>query len=189
MKSKESATTVVRQKACMIVTFLIIIFVMHVHMLVEGGECTMAQQLLDPTVRAGYEATVASGRIQDNGWSCGTTPPPGNGESIVFDPITMECINCHDGTIASAIGYRFVKTESGGTTSVVTLQAAHPIGMDYRLYHCTTGFNYGGGLPVEMVFMNGQVGCASCHNLLGTRRLYLAVDMNASGLCFACHTK
>ncbi len=189
MKTKGSATTVVRQKACMIVTFLIIFLVMLVHTLVEGGECTMAQQLLNPTVRADYEATVASGKIPDNGWSCGTTLPPGNGENKIFDPITMECINCHDGTIASAIGYRFEKKETLGTISVVTLQASHPIGMDYRLFNCTNGFNYGGSLPAEMVFMNGQVGCASCHNLLGTRRLYLAVDMNSSGLCFACHRK
>lgn len=188
MKSKESTTIMARQKACMIVTFLIIFLVTHVHTLVEGGECTMAQQLLNPTVRADYEATVASGRIPD-GWSCGTTPPPGNGENTIVDPLTMECISCHDGTIASAIGYRFEIKETLGTTSVVTLQAAHPIGMDYRLYNCTNGFNYGGSLPADMVFMNGQVGCASCHNLLGTSRLYLAVDMNSSGLCFACHRK
>lgn len=186
MEANETTVITAGQKACMTVSIIVILVVMLVHALVEGGECTMARQLLDPLIRADYEATVASGRVPEEEWICGTFPSGGN---KVFDPITMECVNCHDGTQASAVDYKFLKTELMGTASLVTLQASHPIGMDYRVYNCTLGFNQGVGLPAEMVLMNGQVGCASCHNLLGTNRLYLAVDMESSNLCFTCHRK
>lgn len=189
MKSSFPASATEVKNICVFTTLLTVFIIMQLHNMVEGSECTMARQLLDPYVRAEYDATVESGRITDNGWLCGTPQPPGSSESKIFDPISMECINCHDGTIAPAVGFKFVTTETLGTVSVETLRAAHPIGQDYTKYSCNTGFNYWGTLPTDMVLMNGQIGCASCHNLLGTNRLYLTVDMSSSELCFTCHRK
>jgi len=161
--------------------------------MVQGSDCTMALQLQDPYVRANYESVVEAGRIHDDNVFCGApvTPfePGNNGSGTIFDPISMECINCHDGTVARAVDFRFEKTESQGVASLITLVASHPIGVDLTRFSCDNKFNHWKSLPPEIVLMDGKVGCASCHNLLGVNYLYLAVDMEKSNLCFTCHRK
>jgi len=173
---------------------LVFISLMFFQNKVQGGDCTMALQLQDPYVRANYESVVEAGRIHDDSGICGVPltpfePAPGESSGTIFDPISMECINCHDGTVAQAVDFRFEKTESQGVTSLITLVASHPIGVDFTKFSCNNGFNHWRNLPAEIVLMDGKVGCASCHNLLGTNHLYLAVDMEGSNLCFTCHKK
>lgn len=174
---------------------LVFISLMSFQNKVQGGDCTMALQLQDPYVRANYESVVEAGRIHDDSGICGvpntpSEPAPGvNVSGTIFDPISMECINCHDGTVARAVDFRFEKTESLGVTSLITLVASHPIGVDLTKFSCDNKFNHWKSLPPEIVLMDGKVGCASCHNLLGVNYLYLAVDMEKSNLCFTCHRK
>lgn len=177
-----------KKNACVITTIVaaVIIF-MFIHAVGEGSECTMAQQLLDPLVRGEYESVIASGRIEEES-GCTTAHLNGNDNAII-DPISLECINCHDGTLASSVTYNLKTTGDQKALSTITLSASHPIGTDYLKYSCNKGFTYWRNLPAEMVLMNGQIGCASCHNLLGSNDLYLVVDMSSSGLCFSCHRK
>lgn len=173
-------------------TILAFIFLLFLHNHVQGSDCTMALQLLDPYVRANYEAVIESGKTHGEGGICGAIflPAPGdNGSNTVFDPISMECINCHDGTVARAVDFRFAKTESQGVTSLVTITASHPIGVDFTKFSCINTYNHWRDLPPEIVLMDGKIGCASCHNLLGTNKLYLSVDMEGSNLCFTCHRR
>lgn len=152
----------------------------------------MALQLLDPYIRTNYELTVESGRIRYDNGICGTTTLPApneGGQNTIFDSISMECINCHDGTVARAVDYRFEKIESQGVTALVILTASHQIGVDFTTFRCDKRFNHWLSLPPEIVLMDGKIGCASCHNLLGNKYLYLSVDMEGSGLCFTCHRK
>lgn len=171
-----------------LVAFFSLIFIRNT---VQGNDCTMALQLRDPYVRANYVSVVKAGQIHDDSGLCGTVPEPlpDNGSGRIFDPISMECINCHDGSVAQAVDFRFEKTETQSGTSFITLLASHPIGIDYRKFSCSSKFNHWKSLPLDIVLMNGQVGCASCHNLLGSTYLYLVVDMGGSGLCFTCHRK
>lgn len=193
MKPRTASTVTDLKNTCLIVTaILAFFFLLLLHKYVQGGDCTMALQLLDPYVRTNYELVVESGRIQDDWEICGTTSLPvqdENRQNTIFDPISMECINCHDGTVAQAVDYRFEKTETHEGTSLVTLLASHPIGVDFTKFSCNNKFNHWRSLPPEIVLMNGKIGCASCHNLLGNRYLYLSVDMAGSGLCFTCHRK
>jgi len=148
----------------------------------------MAQQLLDPAVRAEYESIIESGRIRDDPGCTWSDPRSNNGNAII-DPISLECVNCHDGTLARGVTFYVKNTGEQKALGIATLSASHPIGTDYIKYSCNKGFTYWRSLPAEMVLMNGQIGCASCHNLLGNKELYLVVDMTGSGLCFSCHRK
>jgi len=170
-----------------ILATLVAAFILFMFAVVEGSECTMAQQLLDPLVRADYESVIESGRIKDDP-GC-TTVHLNSYDNATIDPISLECINCHDGTLASGVTFNLKTTGDQKSLSALTLSASHPIGTDYLKYSCNKGFTYWRSLPAEMVLMNGQIGCASCHNLLGRNNLYLVVDMSNSGLCFSCHWK
>lgn len=175
-----------------LVSILAYLGLMFFQNMVQGSDCTMALQLSDPYVRANYLSVVENGRMHDDFGLCvkAILPAPDVNEvNTTFDPISMECINCHDGTVARAVDFRFEKVESQGITSLVTLTASHPIGVNYAKLSCSNKFNDWRSLPPEIVLMDGKLGCASCHNLLGNNRLYLSVDMERSGLCFTCHRK
>lgn len=200
----------------LIITSLIFFIFLYNLNQVKGEECTMALQLRDPTVRNNYLSIIESGKLPKNGYGCGSRYiSTTNGQQSVIDPISMECISCHDGTIGRNVYYKIVNNDIPETTDVLVLQIthsagndvvtsqttgtvdayavksgiSHAIGTDYTKYNCNPGFNSWESLPEEMVLMNGEVSCATCHNLLGNSRLYLSVDMSASGLCFACHRK
>ena len=42
-------------------------------------------------------------------------------------------------------------------------------------------------LPDAIALPDGKVGCVSCHNLYAQEEKLLAVTIQASELCFACH--
>lgn len=183
---------------------------------VEGAECIMARQLQDPSVRSNYISIVESSKLPKNGDFCGTSHIPAvSRQQTAIDALSMECISCHDGTIGRNVYYKMVKSEIPETTETLVLQithsagsdavsseaprtidttpvtarTSHAIGTDFTKYNCNPEFNSWESLPDEMVLMDGEISCATCHNLLSKNRLYLSVDMSRSGLCFACHRK
>jgi len=111
----------------------------------------------------------------------------GNSFNQVVDPITLECLNCHDGVIASDASYKVLGGEA------VTYQRrglSHPIGMDYR----KAALHDRELRPVEMIspeiaLYDGKVGCASCHNPYSRQRRMLIIDNVGSALCRECHIK
>lgn len=110
-----------------------------------------------------------------------------SGFSQVVDKITLECLNCHDGVIASDASYKVLGGEA------VTYRRAglsHPIGMDYR----KAALHDRELRPVEMLspliaLYDGKVGCASCHNPYSRERRMLILDNAGSALCRECHIK
>jgi predicted CXXCH cytochrome family protein len=155
----------------------------------DGTDCPKAVELQEPYARANYLSLVESGRLPVTTDFCFSPPPADNSSGKIFDLITMDCISCHDGVLAKAVDFRFVRSYEQGQLSIRTISASHPIGVDYARISCSNKFNNWQRLPSEIVLMDGQLGCASCHNLLGSASPYLAIGIDRSRLCFVCHNK
>lgn len=107
--------------------------------------------------------------------------------SQVVDNVTLECLGCHDGVIASDASYVL------GGGQAITYQRvglSHPIGMDYsKSAMLDRELKPVEQLPPQIVLYDGKVGCASCHNPYSTQRRMLVVDNYGSALCLSCHIR
>ena len=139
--------------------------------------CLLAEQLKDPVIRADYDIIIDD--------SEGT----GFNRNVLLDPISMECLGCHDGTMAKAVNHRISDGDTHRVKSIETIKGSHPIGMDYNAFARSKEYVPSNTLAADIKLINGKVGCVSCHNLLGRNDKYLAVDNTRSGLCFSCHNK
>lgn len=105
----------------------------------------------------------------------------------ILDPITLECLSCHDGVIASDASYKIIGGEA------VTYERdglSHPIGMDYR----SAALHDRELRPLEalspyIALYDGKVGCASCHNPYSSQHRMLTMNNSGSALCLECHVK
>lgn len=155
---------------CLLLAILATGYLTRVH------SCLFATQLVtDPAALAGYQAAVAAGRS-------------GYGANGNIDPISLQCLACHDGVIAPAAPYRISDGTLSQTMSIETIIGAHPLGMSYLKATVGRNFTPEDRLPPDMVLMYGNVGCVTCHNLLGNNVSYLVVDNESSRLCFCCHS-
>jgi len=99
-----------------------------------------------------------------------------------LDPMSVECISCHDGNVGSSVDYSLgqgVWNHDNG---------AHPIGVSYR----ESRMRNGGLLPVSMLdkklrLFGGKVGCGTCHDMYS--KLPKKLTKNEQFLCTSCHDK
>lgn len=140
-------------------------------------ECLFAVQLKDPVTRGEYEAIIDAGRTNNLTYNS------------AIDPLAVQCLACHDGVLAKEARYRVSDGSLYKIKSIETIKGAHPVGMDYEKTSWREGYASVETLPVDMVLMNGTVGCVTCHNLLGNNSYYHVVENSSSGLCFSCHKK
>jgi predicted CXXCH cytochrome family protein len=99
------------------------------------------------------------------------------------DIVSLGCLSCHDGKLANhaAVGIG----ESNGT-----LSGSHPIGMDYAKVSFTKPrYVNKQNINRAIYFIEGKVGCMSCHNPVNDKPNHLVTDMENSELCFTCHNK
>ncbi|MDI6728392.1 MAG: cytochrome c3 family protein [Thermodesulfovibrionales bacterium] len=130
--------------------------------------------------------------------SCHMVKPEGHVETLVaahpskkykvmdrsktIDPISMECIGCHDGIQGSNVEHRL----GPGIWSHESY--SHPISVDYNVSRMK-----GKRLkPISMVdrrirFFDGRIGCGTCHDLYSKLPKKLVMSNNRSKLCFECH--
>jgi predicted CXXCH cytochrome family protein len=97
-----------------------------------------------------------------------------------LDPMSQNCISCHDGTYASSISIR-AGTWKHGKDFLRHDQGSHPIGVE------KTDLK-----PLSLVdrrirFFNGKVGCGSCHDPYSALDKKLVMSDRNSELCFSCH--
>lgn len=165
-------------------------------------DCILAVQLKDPYVRAEYNSIIAESNASEtrlsvedmynNIQTASYSPEPSfsapHGNAIL-DPISMECLACHDGTIAKPVTFRISDGTLHREKSIETIKGAHPIGMDYEKFRMSAEYAPVEILPAQMVLINGKVGCITCHNMLGNNKKYLVVDIDSNNLCFTCHNK
>jgi len=109
---------------------------------------------------------------------------------LELDPMSMNCISCHDGTFASSVT---IQTglwihEKGALPHD---RGSHPIGIHYEAARLRRGRKTD-LRPISQIdrrirFFDGKVGCGSCHDPYSTREKQLVVSDENSKLCYSCH--
>lgn len=106
------------------------------------------------------------------------------------DAISTGCLSCHDEASEVPVTLNVRNNPSGGKWHRNSGDADHPIGMDYQSYVSANPRKYRPvftGTSDKMVFVDGKVGCLTCHDPLNPERRHLAKDDRNSQLCFTCH--
>lgn len=99
------------------------------------------------------------------------------------DKVSLMCMTCHDGILATHSPVTTGKPSGGFGKN-------HPIGMDYAQVSFTKrGYVNRQNINRAIHFIDGKVGCMSCHNVVNNKAKHLVTDMDNSELCFVCHIK
>jgi hypothetical protein len=203
----------VRLQKMLVKSVLAAILVLGMGAEANAGElCTFSTQLQDPGMKAQYVARVASetgtmvaynthtdGSVvsdatDDNsastfffGKSSGVAKNQG---STALDSFSQDCMGCHDGFQASdrKINYKNTPGQKSHWSPGAT---EHPIGMNYAAYAAIDSQSYKpiASFGSKMMFVNGKVGCTTCHDPLNQEKGHLAMSDYRSALCLTCHTK
>ena len=143
------------------------------------------------------------GNVKKASYSTGEETDDGDGGSGFFgvaskradkvvgiDSMSADCISCHDGVGASAIGVELRNRPYDRRSMVNSFNSDHPIGMNYASY-ADAGRGYKAVLPGsnKMIFVNGRVGCLTCHDPLNPEKGHLVMSDRNSALCNTCHNK
>ncbi|GAM11467.1 doubled CXXCH motif protein [Geobacter sp. OR-1] len=100
------------------------------------------------------------------------------------DEISAGCMACHDGTLGPGGDVK----RSHGENS--TISGSHPIGADYNnISYTKNGYRNIHNIRASIKFVDGRLGCLSCHDLQNKEKNQLSASMNGSMLCFECHAK
>jgi predicted CXXCH cytochrome family protein len=132
--------------------------------------------------------------------------------------VSRLCLSCHDGTIATNQYGFYATTSFGQANKFISGRAQIGLGSDLSNHH-PIGFNYyaaaavdneiapatyplvaaAGATGTNIVFLkiqdvlyNGQMECATCHDVHNTRNQgnkFTWVDDTQSAFCFTCHLK
>jgi predicted CXXCH cytochrome family protein len=91
---------------------------------------------------------------------------------------SSDCMSCHDGSAAGAVGFS-MRAGGGGMD--------HPVAVDYDAASARHPGRYAprGTLPASVPLVNGRVECTSCHDGASTAPNHVAAE--AAQLCYACH--
>jgi len=181
---------------------VLVVFCLLLANLTQAEDCLLKKQLKDPYIRAEYDEVIAAYRtnaknvdvenMYDNIRSASFSEESnitGRRSNNNLDPISKECITCHDGILAKEAKHRISSGYQQQAMSIDTILGAHPVGMDYDQYRWNKQYVPAENFPEAMVLMDGMVTCVTCHDLLGKNKKYLVVDNYRSGLCFSCHLK
>jgi len=101
-----------------------------------------------------------------------------------LDPMSLDCIGCHDGSIGRAADYKV------GQGVWSHNEGSHPVGINYQ--ECR--MKRGGLHAVSMIskklrLFNGNIGCGTCHDMYSSKPGKLTVSNEGSKLCLSCHNK
>jgi predicted CXXCH cytochrome family protein len=110
-------------------------------------------------------------------------------KAVGMDSFSSECVSCHDGVGASSIGVVLRDRPFGRKPQVDSFTSDHPIGMTYNSYVASKRGYKAITIPNKMLFVNGKVGCLTCHDPLNPERGHLVMSDRNSALCTTCHDK
>lgn len=106
--------------------------------------------------------------------------------SLPIDQESMECLGCHDGSIAG-LAESTIRGE-GVWEHGENIGLTHPIGVDYVLASATDhSLAPVGSLNPAVRLYSGKVGCGSCHSAYSKLPKLLVLDNRGSNLCLQCH--
>jgi predicted CXXCH cytochrome family protein len=174
-----------------------------------GELCTFSTQLQDPNLKAEYIARVAtetgsmvayntysdSEVASDDGSASsfffGTSKTVKNQGSSTIDSFSKDCLGCHDGFQASDRKINYKNTPGQKSHWSNKGESEHPIGMNYSAYAAMDpqGYKPAPSFGSKMMFVNGRVGCTTCHDPLNQEKSHLVMSDYRSALCLTCHTK
>ena len=160
----------------------------------ETGRCTYSTQLAEPNERELYTAQInaikEAARSPYGDATAESITFTFKSEQIELDPVSFDCIACHDGVAAPLHEVRFHNNASR-SSGIQTVRGPHPIGMHYgsAAYAKRGSLRDQSSLHEDMVFVNGRVGCLSCHNPLNPGVKHLVATMENSQLCLTCHSR
>ncbi len=108
-----------------------------------------------------------------------------------LDPMSRNCVSCHDGTYAQSVSIRAGTWTHGSSFMQHDRGGSHPVGIDYESVRIKRGRKTD-LRPITEVdrrvrFFNGKVGCGSCHDPYSTIPKQLVMSDVNSKLCFTCH--
>jgi predicted CXXCH cytochrome family protein len=111
-------------------------------------------------------------------------------ENPELDPFSSDCLCCHDGAGAVSVAVDWRNNPARLRTLKQPHGTDHPIGMDYESY-VANGRDYRSvsGLNTKMVFVNGRVGCLTCHDPMNPEKGHLVMSDRGSALCLTCHSR
>jgi len=109
--------------------------------------------------------------------------------AVEIDQFSKDCIVCHDGAGASSVGVDLRNNPESHHSRVNAITSDHPIGMKYNNYVAQDRGYKAMPMDTNMVFVNGAVGCLTCHDPLNLDKGHLAKSDKNSELCLSCHNK
>jgi predicted CXXCH cytochrome family protein len=109
-----------------------------------------------------------------------------------IDWFSADCLGCHDGAVALSVRTVYKNNPLGRSRLLGSDQQMigmdHPIGMDYNRYAAASkDYKPLFGISNKMVFVNGKVGCLTCHDPLNPEKGHLVMSDRGSALCLTCH--
>jgi len=111
--------------------------------------------------------------------------------SLSLVPHSRECASCHDGAAAPDAHVRFAGAPRprNGLMPINGGRDSHPVGVRYADARSVRPGSYRSvsDLPAEMLFENGAIGCATCHDLYSSESERLLMSNRGSVLCLTCH--
>ncbi len=159
----------------------------------ERGRCAFSRQLEDSYDRLQFIALLGTIRQQESDVEKmygNITLASYSRERVELDPLSYDCLTCHDGISAPIHNIRYKTVHSERSISMVNVKGSHPIGMHYDSFsRINKELRPLSTLNKSMVFVNGNVGCLSCHNPLNPEKDHLVMNNERSELCFNCHNK
>ncbi len=109
---------------------------------------------------------------------------------VSIDPISKNCISCHDGSYATGTKI-MAGVWSHGKDFIGNDMGTHPIGVDYEKARTRPGrkteLRPMATVDPRIKFFDGKVGCGSCHDPYKHSKDDLVIPNYQSRLCFACH--
>lgn len=144
--------------------------------------------------------------------------PTFQGITVTINASSKACLSCHDGSVAVNQTYSTSGTNvySGGTAIYIASSAIipdgtpandlsnmHPIGFSYQAAQTALPWGikpssspaFSGWSIAQGMLFNGQVECASCHDIHRTKGasassgIFTVVTTTGSALCVTCHNQ
>jgi len=105
------------------------------------------------------------------------------GSQIAIDPISLQCMGCHNGE-SDAAG---VRVDRSGVMRHSSGAANHPIGIPYPAFVRNGDLRPRSALSKKILLPDGKLSCVSCHQVYKKQHGQLVMSNNGSALCMQCH--
>ncbi len=154
-----------------------------------------ARRQFGPNVKSVDEmyAEVSKASVEDDEGGFGSTlfvkkNSHANGVAKNIDNLTALCLGCHDGASAQDITVDVRNDSFRVRNKLASCNSDHPIGMDYNRY-VSSGKSFKPTTNPKMIFVNGKVGCVTCHDPFNPEKGHLVMIDRQGALCLTCHNK